>query len=73
MAVDSEKLLQILKVSFDKQSEALGERFQDFRSPLAYIEYTMEAIATHISNVVRALQDNEDKYLAIQKDKVNFI
>ncbi|XP_073970364.1 dynactin subunit 1-like isoform X3 [Rhodnius prolixus] len=68
-AVDSEKLLQILKVSFDKQSEALGERFQDFRSPLAYIEYTMEAIATHISNVVRALQDNEDKYLAIQKDK----
>ncbi|XP_014272429.1 dynactin subunit 1 isoform X4 [Halyomorpha halys] len=58
------KFQEVLRQSFDKHVDS-----EKYKSDTSYIEQSMESIAIHVSNLVKALQDNEDKYLAQQKEK----
>lgn len=58
------KFQELLRQCFDKHVDS-----EKYKSDTSYIDQSMEAIAIHISNLVKALQENEDKYLVQQKEK----
>uniref|UniRef100_A0A0A9YQ70 Dynactin subunit 1 n=1 Tax=Lygus hesperus TaxID=30085 RepID=A0A0A9YQ70_LYGHE len=64
--IPNSKLAELLKLSFDKHYDIIGDRDKNV---LSYIEGCVESLVTNVGNIVKNLQDNEDKYLSIKNDK----
>lgn len=59
------KFQELLRQSFEKHVDS-----EKYKTDVSYVEQSMEAISVHITNLLKALQENEEKYLAQQKEKV---
>lgn len=65
--IPNSKLMELLKQSFDKHYDIIGDRD---RNVLNYVDTSVDSIVNNVGNIVKNLQDNEDKYLSIKNDKV---
>ncbi|XP_014258931.1 dynactin subunit 1 isoform X2 [Cimex lectularius] len=59
-------LAELLKQSFNKHNDIIGDKERNVDT---YIPWAMNTVTTNVTNIVKALQDNEDKYLSLKNAK----
>ncbi|BES89489.1 dynactin [Nesidiocoris tenuis] len=66
--IPNSKLAELLKQSFDKHYDIIGDRD---RNAINFIESSIESLVSNVGNIVKNLQDNDDKYLSVKEEKGN--